>query len=101
MMKKILSCAFLALTLGSICSTASASESIEIIDVDQQVQITVIDNIIHVSGASGQTMVIYNLAGVRIKSVKVDGADKRFDLNLQKGCYIVQIGKVARKITIK
>jgi len=31
----------------------------------------------------------------------VEGQDKRFDLNLPKGCYIVKVGKVVRKISIK
>ena len=34
-------------------------------------------------------------------SVKVEGMDKRIELNLPKGCYIVKVGKVVRKIYIK
>ena len=33
--------------------------------------------------------------------VKVDGPDKHYELNLPKGIYIVQVGKVVRKIVIK
>ena len=33
--------------------------------------------------------------------VKVEGMDKRLDLNLQKGCYILKIGKVVRKVSVK
>ena len=44
---------------------------------------------------------IYNVAGVRVMSFKVEGPDKRYELNLQKGCYIVKVGKVVRKISIR
>jgi hypothetical protein len=44
---------------------------------------------------------IYNVAGVRVMSLKIEGADKLIDLNLPKGCYIVKVGKVVRKISIK
>ena len=41
------------------------------------------------------------MAGVRVMSVKVEGADKRIELNLPKGCYIVKVGKLVRKISIQ
>ena len=44
---------------------------------------------------------IYNVAGVKIVSIKVDGSDRYYDLNLSKGCYIVKVGKVVRKISVK
>ena len=34
-------------------------------------------------------------------SVKVEGAEKSFELSLPKGCYIVKVGKVVRKISVK
>mgnify|MGYP003414723536 CR=1 FL=1 len=33
--------------------------------------------------------------------IRVDNNDKYYDLNLPKGCYIVKVGKVVRKIYIK
>ena len=47
------------------------------------------------------TLEIYNVAGVKLMNIKVDGGDKRYELNLPKGCYIVKISKVVRKIYIK
>ncbi|MDD3387351.1 MAG: secretion protein, partial [Prevotella sp.] len=29
------------------------------------------------------------------------GADKSYNLNLPKGCYIVKVGKVVRKVSIR
>ncbi|MBO4826145.1 MAG: T9SS type A sorting domain-containing protein [Prevotella sp.] len=79
-----------------------ASQSVEIIDNDfQNINISVNETTLRVTGASGQTLFVYNVAGVRVMSVKIEGADKLIELNLPKGCYIVKVGKVVRKISIK
>ena len=50
----------------------------------------------------GRIAFCHNLAGgAPIMSVKIDSQDKRFDLNLPKGIYIIKVGKIARKIVIK
>ena len=67
----------------------------------QPVVISVDNSTLRVSGANGQMLYVYNVAGVRVMSIKVDGSDRRYDLNLPKGCYIVKVGKVVRKISVK
>lgn len=83
--------------------TLSATSAVEIVDNDfQAVAISVnSESVLRVTGAAGETLYIYNVTGVRVMSVKVDGADKSYNLNLPKGCYIVKVGKVARKISIR
>ncbi len=83
--------------------SASAVPAIEIIDNDMQtITISVSDeSVLHVTGAAGQTLYVYNVTGVRVMSIKVDGSDKSYTLNLPKGCYIVKVGKVVRKISIR
>ncbi|MCI6618922.1 MAG: T9SS type A sorting domain-containing protein [Prevotella sp.] len=56
---------------------------------------------VHVTGATGEVLQVYNVAGVRVMSVKIEDPDKYFDLNLPKGCYIIKVGKVVRKISIR
>lgn len=56
---------------------------------------------VHVSGAEGQTLEVYNLTGVRVASIRIDSNDKALTLNLQRGCYILKVGKVVRKISIR
>lgn len=81
---------------------AGADNAIEIIDNDfSDVTISVSESTLRVTGASGMTLCIYNVAGVHVQSFRVDGADRRYELNLPKGCYIVKVGKVVRKISIK
>ena len=40
------------------------------------------------------------VAGVCVMTLRVDSNDKRFDLNLAKGCYIVKVGRTVRKVSI-
>lgn len=78
-----------------------ASAAIEIIEQEHQVSVAVIDGSLRISGAMGQTVYIYNVTGVQVKVVKVDSTDKQYELNLPKGCYIVKVGNIVRKIYIK
>lgn len=104
MVKYILASLFVA--VASFCAPVQmrASAAIEIIDNEPQlgnVSIAVSGGSVRVSGANGQTLYVYNVAGVRIQSVKVDGADRHFDFNLPKGCYILKVGNTVRKISVK
>jgi hypothetical protein len=79
-----------------------ANNAIELIDNDfQSIVITVTESTLHVLGAAGQMLAIYDVAGIRVVYLKVESSDKRFELNLPKGCYIVKVGKVVRKIAIR
>ena len=74
-------------------------ESIE--DEVTGITISVNGSQLRVTGASGQMLEIYNLAGVRVTNVRIDAEDKTMNLNLKKGCYMVKVGKVVRKISIR
>lgn len=56
---------------------------------------------VHVSNGAGSVLEIYNLTGVKIASYRIDSADKKINLSLQKGCYILKIDKVVRKVSIR
>ena len=103
MIKKILKITFASAMLLGMPTVLHAETAIEIFEQDfqQQATISIQDNTLHVTGASGQMLYIYNVAGVRVMSMKVEGADRRFELTLPKGCYIVKVGKTVRKISVK
>lgn len=102
MIKRIFTLALAIMTFSAVPMTANANASIEIIEQTlQNVDISVAGNVLHVSGAAGQDLYVYNVTGVRVKSIRIDSNDKRFELNLPKGCYIVKVGKVVRKISIR
>ena len=51
-------------------------------------------------GNSGKVLYIYDVTGICVMTLRIDNNDKRFELNLAKGCYIVKVGKVVRKIYV-
>lgn len=102
MVKKLLVIPFVVALLSVAPVSVNAVSGVEIIDVSiQDINISVKASKIHVTGGSGEMMHIYNVAGVRVLSVKVDSQDWYYDLNLSKGCYIVKVGRTTRKISIK
>ncbi|MGI6241958.1 MAG: T9SS type A sorting domain-containing protein [Prevotella sp.] len=93
----------LAILLAGAPQVANAVPAIEIIENDFH-PITISVNreaVLRITGAAGQNLYIYNITGVRVMSLKIDGDDKSYSLNLPKGCYIVKVGKVVRKISIR
>lgn len=102
MLKKILSIAFASALFMTCPLPVQAGQSMEIIENDvQSVSISVSGTVLHVSGANGQVLKVYNVTGVCLMSVRVDSQDKRYELNVPKGCYIVKVGKTVRKISIR
>ena len=100
-MKKIL---FIALAMTLLATPASSyaqtdSETIE--STFSGITLTVTGNKVHISGANGETLEIFNLTGVKVSSVTIDSTDKTLTLNLPKGCYILKVGKVVRKVSIR
>ncbi len=104
MKRTLLSIAFLLTVSLALPTLARAEQAIEILDnIDIElsgVTITIENNVLHITGAQGQTLQIYKITGVGVMSAKVDSEDKYIPLNLAKGCYIVKVGKIARKISI-
>ena len=64
------------------------------------VSISVQGQNIRVQNAQGETLEVYSVTGTREASVRVDSNDRTFNFNLKKGCYIIKVGKTARKVTI-
>lgn len=98
----ILSIALFAGILLAIPSTSLARNGVETVNIDlDEINISISGNVLHVTGAAGEALQVYNITGVRIMSEKLDSDDKRITINLPKGCYIVKVGKVVRKISIR
>ena len=92
----------LLLSCLAIQMPADAAPNVLIIEQEQQPALTVIsDASVRVTNANGHTLYVYNVAGVCVQSLKIEGHDRRYDLNLPKGCYIVKVGKTVSKISIK
>lgn len=62
--------------------------------------ITTKNNQVRVQNAEGLTLDLYNVAGVKVATYRVDSDDKTITLNLNRGIYIAKVGKVARRINL-
>ena len=102
MRRHLLTFLFVLSLMAVLPQRMSAAANIEIIDNDfQQITVTVTSaGVLHVTGANGLVLQVYNVLGVRVASIKVEGNDKRIDLPLKSGYYIVKVGNVVRKISI-
>lgn len=103
MIKNLLYIFMFCVACCSVPLTAhAASEPLSIDTEIQQVRIVVSSQgAISIYGAKGQVAYIYNVLGVKIAACEIDSNEKRIDLTLANGCYIVKVGKTVRKIFVK
>lgn len=81
---------------------AKADPIIEVNSIDfNQVGITYTNGVLHVTGASGLVVSVFNIVGQKVFECKIEGNDKRIELSLPANCYIVKVGTLARKISVK
>lgn len=81
---------------------AKADPIVEVNAIDfNQISIAYINGTLHVVGACGLNVSVFNVVGQKVYEAKIDSNDKRIELNLPTNCYIVKVGTVARKISVK
>jgi len=80
---------------------ASEMASPEMAADQQEVTISVQQSTVTVNGAVGQTLEVVSLTGKCLMTVRIDSPSQRIELNVPKGCYILKVGKVVRKVTIR
>jgi hypothetical protein len=100
-MKKIL---LIILPLMLAFAPTSAMETADNDNIENNmsaVTFVVSGNTVRISGTNGEDIEVFNLTGVKITTIKTDTTGKTFTVNLQKGCYLLKIGKVVRKISIR
>ena len=69
--------------------------------MDQDVTITVEGNAVLVKGAEGKTLEVISLTGRKLAEYRIESPAQRVELNLSRGCYVLKIGKVVRKVSIR
>ena len=69
--------------------------------MDQDVTIIVEGNAVLVKGAEGQTLEVISLTGRKLAEYRIESPAQRVELNLSRGCYVLKIGKVVRKVSIR
>lgn len=96
--------AVLALSLF-VPTTASSSVlreyALGIMDFqDSEVTISYSQGSVYVSGGEGLTIEVISLTGNKVFEQQIESPSQKFELNIPKGCYIVKVGKVVRKVSI-
>ena len=83
----------------NVSPVAETPMSMETSSMDE-IAITVRGNQLRVQRADGLSLSVYNITGVKVAAHRVDGDDFSLTLNVERGIYIVKVGKVVRRITI-
>lgn len=65
------------------------------------IQLSIDGGNVHIVGANGEVMEVFNLTGTKVATIRIDSNDKSFALNLSKGCYLIKVGKIVRKISVQ
>jgi hypothetical protein len=88
--------------LGTPVAHASNIEAVQAEQqIDDDLSISISGQTVTICGAQGATLEIVSLTGRKVMQAKIDSPAQRIELNIPKGCYILKVGKVARKITVK
>ncbi len=97
----IFSLAGLLVTVSPTAALAAEMELAAVEQADSQIGISISGAIVSITGAQGETLEVVSLTGRQIMAVKIDSPAQRVELNVPKGCYILKIGKVVRKIQVR
>lgn len=98
---KLTFAAALTLTVPMSLLAVSTEPATEQQSNDREITIAVQQSTLLVNNAQGETLEIISLTGNQVMKVKIESPSQRIELDVPKGCYIVKVGKVVRKIAIR
>lgn len=102
MTKRVLAYTVMALMAMSVPAVSHAAEAIPMEQVEQaEVNVVVKDKAVYVTGAAGQKLYVVSSTGRVVSVVEITSPSQRVELNIPKGCYIVKVGSVARKVSLR
>lgn len=93
--------AFMLLAWPTSVSAADAEMSSVEQEMEEDINISVNGQWVVINGAQGQTLEVVSLTGRRVMTIKIESPAQRVELNVPRGCYILKIGKVVRKVAIQ
>ena len=105
MIRRLLLTSFAIALFATVPAYVGATESMAVEEMayqmEQEVTISYSEGVLYVSGAEGQTLEVVSLTGKKVMQQKIDSPAQKIELNIPKGCYIVKVGNVVRKISVK
>ncbi len=101
MIKKllILSLSFMLLSIPSV--NAQDIQKTQIENEQLPITVSVVGSTINVKNAQNLVMEVYDITGKKVVAIKIESNDKTYELSVPRGCYIIKIGKMARKVYLK
>lgn len=95
---------FLAVALMVVSQPFSAHamdlDTDAVAQLNDEVRLVVNGQNVRVQNAQGAVLEVFSITGTKVSSVRIDSADKSFSLNLTRGCYIVKVKNIVRKVSI-
>ena len=92
--------AMLMIPASMLRASEMADFAIEQQAIDEEISISISGQSVTVSGAQGETLEVISLTGKKVMAVKIESPVQRIEINVPKGCYILKIGKVVRKVSL-
>ncbi len=68
---------------------------------EQDIEISYNNGELSVVGAEGCRLEVVSLTGKKVLTMEIDSPAQKIELNIPKGCYIVKVGKVVRKVSVR
>ena len=68
--------------------------------IDEPITLTIDGKTVTISGAQGQKLIVVSLTGRQVAEYQIESPAQRIELNLTKGCYVLKVGNVVRKVSI-
>ena len=101
MRKTLLIISILAMMATPVLAAQLLMDPEVIAQVDNKITIEVKGGTIIASGAQGMDLEVISLTGRLMATYRIESPVQRVDLNLSKGCYVIKIGNIARKVSIR
>ena len=102
MRKIVLISTILCLMAAPITATSLFLDPAPAAQVDGlAITISVEGKTVIVTGAQGKVLQVISLTGNILESYNIESPNERVNLNLTKGCYILKVDKVVRKVSIQ
>lgn len=85
---------------GTPVTAAPADPIMNFMPDDANTKIEIEAKTVTIYGAQGQTLEVISITGKHIQRTRIDNNAQRIELNVAKGCYILKVGSVVRKVSI-
>ncbi|MBQ2950027.1 MAG: secretion protein [Prevotella sp.] len=91
---------FLAVSMPAMTYSPGAELGVADVAEVQKITIEIGKSSVKVSGAKDYVLEVVSLTGKQVTKVKIESQLQRVELNIPKGCYIIKVGNVVRKVSI-